>query len=335
MAAVCAVLESGHLVQGDEVDRFEKELAGFIGVKSAVAVSSGTTALHLSLLALRIGPGDEVVIPSFVCTALLNAVRLVGATPVLTDIDADHFNLDVGDVKRRITSRTKALILPHMFGQAADLEEALALGLPVIEDCAQSLGSRYCGSMTGSFGILAVFSFYATKVIATGEGGMVVSNHSELMDVIRDLRDYDERDDDLLRYNYKMTDIQASLGRSQLRQLPVFLDARKMIACRYDRAIEEMGIPVSPRRGDRDHIFYRYILRHKQAASLLQSMGERGISCRHPIYRPLHHYLNIPGFPVSEQAWRETLSIPIYPSLTEGDIVHIVSSLKNLLGKGA
>jgi perosamine synthetase len=192
-----------------------------VGIHSAVTVSSGTTALHLALAALPIHPGDEVIIPSFVCTALLNAIRLTGATPVLADCDETHFNLSVTDVKKRLSSRTKALIVPHLFGQAADLNELLAIGLPVIEDCAQSLGSRYEGKMTESFGTLAVFSFYATKFLATGEGGMVASSDAGLMEHIRDLRYYDEKDDDRIRFNCKMTDMHAALGRSQLRRLPV------------------------------------------------------------------------------------------------------------------
>jgi dTDP-4-amino-4,6-dideoxygalactose transaminase len=221
-----------------------------------------------------------------------------------------------------------------MFGQAADLRELTALGLPVIEDCAQSLGSRYLDKMTGSYGVLSIFSFYATKLLATGEGGMVMSSDERLMDDIRDLRDYDEKDDDRLRYNYKMTDIQAALGRSQRKRLPDFLERRQAIAQRYDQALQDVGVPVSLRQRDREHIYYRYILEHRQAQSLIRAMNERGIACRRPIYRPLHHYLGRTDFPITERAWQHTLSIPIYPALQDGDITYIEETLKTVLKRG-
>jgi perosamine synthetase len=194
-AAVSAVLKSGHLSQGYQVSQFEKALAAFIGTKAGVAVSSGTAALHLSLLALKIGKGDEVILPSYVCTAPFNAVHLVSATPVIADIDRKTFNVDVPDLKKRITPRTKAIIVPHMFGLPADLDEILSLGIPVIEDCALSVGSRYKGQRTGSFGTLSIFSFYTTKMIATGEGGMVLCSREDIIDAVRDLRDYDEKEE--------------------------------------------------------------------------------------------------------------------------------------------
>ncbi|MDQ5985411.1 MAG: GDP-perosamine synthase [Syntrophus sp. SKADARSKE-3] len=332
--AVSAVMESGSLAQGEQVAHFEAEIANYVGIRSAVAVSSGTTALHLALAALQIHPGDEVIIPSFICTALLNAVRLVGATPILADCEETHFNLSITDVKKRLSSRTKALVVPHLFGQAADLKELIGIGLPVIEDCAQSLGSRYEERMTGSFGTLAVFSFYATKLLATGEGGMVASSDIGLMESIRDLRDYDEKDDDRLRFNCKMTDMQAALGRSQLRRYSLFLKKRQAIAHRYDEAFKMMGLDVPVTMKDRDHIYYRYVIRHKYAESLIRTMNNLGISCRRPIYKPLHYYLRLNGFPASESLWQQTLSLPIYPSLPEEEVEQIISSLVMLIEKG-
>ena len=331
---VLAVLKSGCLVQGEQVAGFEDDMAAYVGVRSAVAVSSGTAALHLALLALDIGGGDEVIIPSFVCTALLNAVRYVGASPVPADIDPGHYNLSVPDVTRRITDRTKALIVPHLFGQAADLEELLNLGVPVIEDCAQSLGSRYRNRMTGSFGVLAIFSFYATKLIATGEGGMVASDRPDLLEKVRDLRDYDEKDDDRIRYNYKLTEMQAVLGRSQLRQLPGFLERRAAIAARYDAVVRQMGWNVPETYAHRNHIYFRYVLRQRDAAFVIGALNARGIACRRPVYRPLHHDLGLCNLPVTESVWQETFSLPIYPSLTDGDVSEIVSALEMLRKKG-
>ncbi|MBM4272745.1 MAG: DegT/DnrJ/EryC1/StrS aminotransferase family protein, partial [Deltaproteobacteria bacterium] len=229
-ASVLHILKSGHLAQGKQVEQFEKDLSSLIGVRGGVAVSSGTAALHLALLSLNTGSGDEIIIPDFVCTAPLNAIRYTGAVPVIADIDPLTYNIDVGDLKKRLTKKTKAIIIPHMFGLPADMEEILSLGIPVIEDCAQSLGSRYRDSCTGRLGTLSIFSFYATKMIATGEGGMVLSDDESLLEKIRDLRDYDEKELYTVRYNYKMTDFQAAFGISQLKKLFSFIKRRKEIA---------------------------------------------------------------------------------------------------------
>ncbi len=174
--AVAAVIESGNIAEGEVVQRFEKAFARKMGVQHAVAVSSGTAALHLALLAMGIGPDEEVIIPSYVCTALLHAVQYVGARPVLAEIDPLIFNIDPDDVQKRITTRTGAIIVPHLFGAAADLDKLLKLNVPIIEDCAQAVGGTYQQKPLGTFGDIAIFSFYATKVMATGEGEMVTSN---------------------------------------------------------------------------------------------------------------------------------------------------------------
>lgn len=331
---VLDVVRSGQLVQGREVAAFEKELAETVGLFDAVAVSSGTAALHLALRALEIGPGDEVLIPSFVCTALLHAVRQTGASPVLADCDPATYNLSPTDAKRRITPRTRAVIVPHLFGQAADLEAIQTLGLPVIEDCAQSLGSLYHQQPTGGFGVLAVFSFYATKVIATGEGGMVSSRDTALLERIRDLRDYDEKEEDTQRYNCKMTDMQAALGRSQLRKLPAFIARRQAIAAVYSRAFAPLGLAVPATGDNRTHIYYRYILRHDNASGLMAALEGLGIAARRPVFRPLHAYLGEKGYPEAEEVWRETLSLPLYPSLSEDETERIVSAMTSLFAKG-
>jgi dTDP-4-amino-4,6-dideoxygalactose transaminase len=329
--AVSTVLRSGQIAKGEQVARFEETLASLIGVKGGVATSSGTTALHLSLMVLEIGEGDEVVIPGFVCSALLNAVHLVRATPVLADINRETFNIDVQDVKRRLTKKTKAIIVPHMFGMAADIREIVSLGIPVIEDCAQSLGSHYEGAKAGSYGLLSVFSFYATKVICTGEGGMVTSNDEALLSRISDLRDYDEKDDDALRYNYKLTDMQAAMGLAQLRKLPGMIARRREIAAIYDGALQKypVSLPFCPR--NRDHIFYRYVIRTPRLMDVLASGGKNGIGYRRPVYKPLHRYLGISGYPETEAAFNEAVSIPIYPTLKDQEIKAIIENLSQIL----
>jgi dTDP-4-amino-4,6-dideoxygalactose transaminase len=325
--AVCAVLQSGQLAQGRKVRHFEKALASLTGVGGTVAVSSGSAALHLALLALDVGEGDEVAIPSFVCPALLNAVRYVRAVPVIVDIHPQSFNMDANDLKKRLTAKTKAVILPHMFGLPADIREIAALGVPIIEDCAQSLGSRYQGAPTGSFGTVSVFSFYATKVICTGEGGMIATDDAQLLEKIRDLRDYDEKEDNRLRFNYKLTDIQAALGLTQLRKLPVLIERRRSIAIRYDAFLRQNGFSIPSCPGDREHIYFRYVIRTQHLPEMLNAGRHAGIAYRRPVFKPLHHYLGITGYPESDRAFSQTLSIPIYPSLSDAEAASILHHL--------
>jgi dTDP-4-amino-4,6-dideoxygalactose transaminase len=329
--AVARVLMSGQVAQGEEVHRFERTLASLVGAGDAVAVSSGTAALHLALLALEIGAGDEVVIPSFVCPALLNAIGYVGAVPVPADIDGETFNIDVRDLKRRLTAKTRAVIVPHMFGLPADIREIVALGVPVIEDCAQSLGSSHRGAPAGSFGILSVFSFYATKVICTGEGGMIAAGDLRLIDKIRDLRDYDEKEDGRLRYNYKLTDLQAAMGVVQLGRLPAFIGRRRAIARQYDEFLREYPVSLPVRPQDREQIHYRYVLRTERLQGLLDAGIEAGISYRRPVFKPLHQYLGLAGFPATEGAFRRAVSLPLYPALRDAEVQTILRHLRSFL----
>jgi len=331
--AVAAVVRSGRVSQGNEVRRFETELARQVDVTDAVAVSSGTAGLHLALVSLEVGAGDEVVIPSFVCAALLNAVRFVGAEPVPADIDPETFNIDARDVERRLTPRTKAIIVPHLFGLPADIRRIAALGVPVVEDCAQSLGSRLAASPIGSLGVLSVFSFYATKVICTGEGGMVASRDEGLLDRIRDLRDYDEKVDDRPRFNYKLTDLQAAIGIVQLRKLPNFIARRRDIAARYDDFMNERGIPGPVCPPDREAIPYRYVVRSERLEEILAVGRKAGIGYRRPVFKPLHHYLGLSGYPHTDMAFASALSIPLYPSLSDAEIEAILDPLRPVLSK--
>ena len=328
--AVASVLHSGNIAQGSAVEKFEQELAGYIGVKGGVATSSGTAALHLALLALDITGKDTVALPSYVCTAVLNAVHYVGSSPLLIDIHPDTFNMDVEDLKRRLTPQVKAIIIPHTFGLAADLEEIMALGIPVIEDCAQSIGATYRNKLTGSFGNMSIFSFYATKMITTGEGGMVVSNSEEFLGKIRDLRDYDNKGNYGTRYNYKMTDFQASLGLSQLKKLNHFIEIRRKIAQRYNIELKNLcSLPVN-HGNDSKHIYYRYTINlSRDVESFLKLSKEKGINCERPVFKPLHRYLNLSGFTNTDRVWENAVSIPIYPTLTEKNMNTIIEFVKN------
>ncbi len=324
--AAAEVIESGRLAQGEVVGRFEAALSRMIGVKHAAATGSGTAALHLTLLAMDIGPGDEVVIPSYVCSALLNAVNHVGATPVLADVDPRTFNIDPDDVKNRLTGRTRALIVPHLFGLPSDMDALSRLGVPIIEDCAQSVGAAHRGEPAGSFGHAAVFSFYATKVMTTGEGGLVVSDSTGLIDRIKDLREYDNRDNYKIRYNYKMTDLQAAIGLCQLKRLPDFIKKRQAVARKYDREFEKIGIglPVN----DPGRIYFRYVVNlETPAEKWIKAVINQGVTCARPLYKPIHRYLGLQGYPVSERAWENSLSIPVYPALTDEQTDHVIHAV--------
>lgn len=320
---VMNVMKSGMLVQGEQVVRFEENLSSFIGVKNGVAVSSGTAAIHLSLIALGIGREDEVIIPSYVCPALLNAVMYVNAVPVIADINRSTFNIDADDLKKRITKKTKAIIVPHMFGLAAEIDRIISFGIPVIEDCAQSIGSLYQGHYTGTFGVCSIFSFYATKMLATGEGGMVLSDDDGLSRIIRELRDYDEKDLYSVRYNYKMTDIQAALGISQLKKVPSFIERRRKIADFYDGTLQKKTFSIPEVPGERKHIYYRYVLLLDNASGFIKEMKRKGIECKRPVFKPLHRYLGLSGYPVTEEIWNKAVSIPIYPSLSDEELRRI------------
>jgi dTDP-4-amino-4,6-dideoxygalactose transaminase len=327
--SVSEVIRSGRITQGELVEKFEKKVAKFIGLDGAVATNTGTSALHLSLIAVGIKKGDYVAIPSFVCAALLNAVKYVGAHPLLVDIDPETYNIDVRDLKKRIKKSTKAIILPHQFGLPADIDEILSLGIPVIEDCAQAIGAVYKGKKAGSFGRLSCFSFYATKVLSTGEGGMVASDSKNLLKKIRDLRGYDNKKNYTVRYNYKMTDIQAAMGIAQLKKLNAFLLKRVNIAKRYSSELQEFCNVPSVRYKDRKHIFFRFPIQIQGSVSkALNFFSERGVTCARPVFKPIHKYLQINGFPNTDTVWNNTISIPIYPSLTDKEICKILDVLK-------
>jgi perosamine synthetase len=321
--AVEAVIRSGHIAEGAVVARFEKAFAQKIGVKYAAATSSGTAALHLTLMAMGIGPDAEVIIPSYVCAALLHAIRYAGAKPVAAEIDPVSFNIDPDDVHKRMTSKTKAIIVPHLFGLAADLDRLLKLDVPIIEDCAQAVGGTYQQRMLGTFGEAAIFSFYATKVMATGEGGMVTSNSSEIIERVRDLKAYDRKKADTIRYSYKMTDVQAALGEVQLSRLGDFIERRRKVARQYVKAFESYDLRLPAE--DPEHIHYRFVIGLAgDCDSFLKKLALKEIECARPIFLPIHRHLHLGGFAVTEKIWKTSLSIPIYPSLTDSEIRRVI-----------
>lgn len=323
------VLLSRHIACGNMVERFENNMARYIGVKGGVAVSSGTAALHLALLSLGISDGDEVIIPSYVCLALLNAITYCGARPVIVDIVPETLNISFPDTSRALSKRTKAIIVPYIFGCPANIDEFFSLGIPVIEDCAQAIGATYKGKRLGGFGMLGIFSFYATKVITTGEGGMVISNDLRLLHKVRDLREYDKKRQFRLRYNYKMTDIQAAIGITQLKKLPRFLKKRRAIAKIYRDSLKDIPVFTQPEDG---HIFYRFIIMSKKKAeNIIAEFKKNGIEAKKPVFMPIHRYLGLDGFNNTEEAMSRAISIPIYPSLSDREVSKIASITRRCL----
>ncbi len=308
-AAVNAVLQSGHLAQGRQVESFERACAEFAGRRFAVAVSSGTAALHMALEALAVPAGERVAMPSYCCAALLTAVELNGSVPCLCDI-GDDFNLDAGS----IPPGTRAAIVPSLFGSPARVP---ACDL-VIEDVAQSFGGP-----AGRAAPAAVTSFYATKLITTGEGGMFFTDDAGLAEFVRDRRDYDNRPDFLRRHAYKMTDFQAAMGLVQLRRLPEFIRRRREIAQQYHDLLNglPMRLPEHPQ-----HVYFRYVIATNQRDTLEKWLNARQIEAKRPVYQPAHHYLG-GQFPLSQRAHDEALSLPIYPDLTDAEVGYIATSI--------
>lgn len=304
--AVARVLHTGRIAQGAEVEAFEAECAAFAGRGHAVAVNSGTAALHLALLALGIRQDDPVAFPSYACAALAQAVAWQGAKPVLCDIGHDY-NL----APAAVPAGVRAIIVPHLFGAPA----ALPVHENLIEDVAQSFGGP-----TGRVAKVAMTSFYATKLLTTGEGGMLLTDDAALAEEARDRRDYDNRDDFKVRYAYKMTDFQAAMGRVQLKRLKEFIRIRREIAQQYREAFQALPlrIPNHP-----DHVYFRYVVATARRDALEAFLQEHGIEAKRPIHRPAHHSLG-GAFPETEKAHHECLSIPIYPAMTSQEVRNVI-----------
>ena len=335
ISAVTDMIKKRMLSSGEEVQKFESEFKKYIGVKYSSAVNSGTAALHLSLLALNIKAGDEVIIPTFVCTALLNAVNYTGAMPVITDVSPDDGNITLQDVKKKLTKKTKAVIVPHMFGSPADVKGIASLGVPVIEDCAQAIGAELNNRKAGTMGQISIFSFYATKMMTTAEGGMVLSNDRRLIEKINDLRSYDHRDYYKVRFNYKMTDIAAAIGRCQLLKIESFIKSRRAIADYYRKKIESGKLIHPAEKAGTRHVFFRYVIKlnNMTAIKAVARFKKSGVNAELPLYLPLHRYLRLDrkNYSGAENLYREALSIPIYPDLKKIEMNKVASSAKEII----
>lgn len=344
-AAVLGVLASGQYTLGDEVASFEREFADYCGVRHAIAVNSGTSALHLSLLAAGVGPGDEVITVPFTFVATASAICYAGARPVFVDVEPQTLTIDPAQVEAKVTSRTKAIVPVHLYGQMADMDAlnviAARYGIAVIEDACQAHGAEYKGRRAGSIGLSGCFSFYPGKNLgACGEAGMAVTNDDDQANAMRMLRDWGQaqRYHHVLKgFNYRMDAIQGAILRVKLRHIEGWTEMRRAHASRYARLLEAMtDISTPVETIGRRHVYHVYAIRSRGRDRLRQALAERGVQSglHYPI--PIHlqqaHADLAYGegdFPVSEAAAREVLSLPIYPEMSTSQLDAVVAALES------
>jgi perosamine synthetase len=347
--AVARVMESGMIAQGQVVAEFERSFASYCGVNHAVATSNGTTALHAALLAAGIGSGDEVIVPSFTFIATATSVSMCGARPVFADVDDRIFTLDPGSVEALITPKTRAVMGVHLFGQPFDIPALSGLcrdhDLLLIEDAAQAHGSTIGGRRTGSLGDLACFSFYATKNMTTGEGGMVTTADSGLADRIRLLINHGQKEKYLhttLGYNYRMTDMAAAMGLVQLKKLDGMNAKRAANAGYLDLGLRCPGLITPQVRPGSTHVYHQYVVRVEKGARLsrdafMEALAERGVGTAIHYPRPVHEqplYRGQQGkdpCPVSSRLASTVLSLPVHPLVSEEDLRAIVQAVHEVM----
>jgi dTDP-4-amino-4,6-dideoxygalactose transaminase len=328
---VVGLLAPGWAADGPRVRDFQQEAARWFGAERGVAVNSGSSALQLALRAAGAGPGSRVAVPAYCCAALLNAVSAAGAEPLIVDSVPGGYHLSPDDLANRWESGIAAIVAVHMFGDPVDVEPFRRFGVPIIEDCAQSIGARVHGRYTGAVGDLSIGSFYATKVLTTGHGGIVTSTNSALVEAVSDLTEYDNRDDWQPRFSVGMSELQAALGLWQLARLGDFLRRRRAIADYYTgQAVAELGLaPANQCTAGAEPIFYRFVLRARDAEEAFQRLRLAGVDAKRPVYRPLHHYLG-GEFPHAQAAHAQIVSLPIYPTLADADVEHVAAAVKAL-----
>jgi len=333
--AVSMVLESSRFILGEEVASFEREFGNYCGAGECVAVNSGTSALHLALLAAGIGPGDEVITVPFTFVASVAAILYTGARPVLVDIDPRCFNIDPAAIEGAITSRTKAIMAVHLYGQTADMDPILDIArrheLVVIEDAAQAHGAKYNGRRAGTLGDIGCFSFYPTKNLgAYGEGGAVTTNNPDYAKKIRMLRDWgqDSKYHHVLRgFNYRLEGLQGAILRVKLRHLEQWTEARRAIAAKYDQQLAASGLSLPREMPGARHVYHVYSLRTPDRDSFRATLEAQGIQTAIHYAIPVHlqpAYAELGygkgSFPESEAAANEVVALPIYPELTEAQV---------------
>ncbi len=366
IAEVVDTLKSGWITMGPKTIRFEEEFAGYISSKYAIAVNSGTAALHLAVKAIDLRPGDEVIIPTTTFTATGEVICYGNAVPVIVDVERETHNISVAAIEKAITPKTKAMIPVHMAGQPCDMDEIIQLAgahhLFVIEDAAHAIPAWYRKRRIGSIADITCFSFYSTKPLATGEGGMVTTEKEDWAERVRTLRLHGISKDAWKRYSkggswyyeviepgfkYNMTDLQASLGIAQLRKVDWLWEKRKEIARRYTDAFASTGCVIPPTvKSDRQSAWHLYIIKlHLEALSIdrnsfIEKLRERGIETsvhfiplhRHPFYKNTFG-LTPEAFPSAEWLYERSISLPIYPGMTDAEVDYVIEQVTDLCRK--
>lgn len=339
--AIERVLDNSSFILGSEVEDFEKQFASYNKTKHCIGISSGTSALTLSLKALNIKPGDEIITPvnSFIATSV--AISSVGAKPVFIDINKDTYNIDHTKIKKKITSKTKAILPVHLYGQSLNMDKITEIAeeknLHIIEDACQAHGAEYKNKKVGSIGNLGCFSFYPSKNLgAFGDGGAVITNNEELAEKIRMFRNYGEKKKyhhKVIGENLRLSGLQASILKIKLKYLDNWNQSRKNNAALYNRLLENIDI-ITPRQ-IQDHVYHLYVIRTKNRQELQNFLTKNGIQTgiHYPIpislqeaYKHLNHKEN--DFPVSEQYSKEILSLPMSPELTPEEITYVTNKIK-------
>ncbi|MFH0958448.1 MAG: DegT/DnrJ/EryC1/StrS family aminotransferase [Pseudomonadota bacterium] len=341
--AVLRVLDSNQYIGGPEIENFEREISTYCNAKYAVGVSSGTDALLISLMVMNVGPGDEVIVPSYTFFSTAGSVSRLGAKPIFCDIDPKTFNIDVDKVSRLISPRTKAIIPVHLFGQSVDMENITNIandkGLQVIEDAAQAVGAKYKNQMAGSMGAFGCLSFFPSKNLGgIGDGGLVMTNDSDFYELLLSLRQHGATE----RYyhsriggNFRMDAIQAAVLRVKLHYLDQWTKMRRTNATRYLKGLKDLEnsgfIELPVEITDNFHVYNQFVIRALNRDALQKFMGEQGVGTA--IYYPLPLHLQecfkelglkIGALPESEKAAEETLALPIFPGLTNDQMDFVV-----------
>jgi perosamine synthetase len=340
--------------KGKFVDQFEEEFASYVGVRHAVAVSSGTAALHLALAALDIRPGDEIIMPTFTMIACANVAKYLGAKPVLVDSEISTWNIDPNKIEEKITNKTKAIMAVHIYGHPADMDPIMKIaknyGLYVIEDAAEAHGAEYKGRKVGSIGDLGCFSFYANKIITTGEGGMITTNDDKIAEKVRKLRDqgYDLTMrkwliHDVVGYNYRLTNLQAALGLAQLERIEDFINKHRENAYHYNSLLKGIrGVTLPPEMSWAKNVYWMYTILIDEEIlgitrdDLIKKLEIYGIDTR-STFLPIHlqpPYRDIyidEKYPIAELLGRRGINLPSGNSTTKEDIEYVASAIKDVI----
>ncbi len=335
LAAVAAVLTSGRLTMGPQVDAFERAVANAVGTADAVAVSSGTAAIHLALLALGVGPGDEVIVPAYTFPATANAVELCRARAVLVDVDPETFLVRPELVAEAVTERTRAVLAVHLFGRPIaweDLQTAVPQDVVLVEDAAGALGARYRGTPCGSLGLLGCLSFHPRKIVTTGEGGAVTTDEAELAAAVRRLRHHGITgppvEIETPGFNYRLPDVLCALGVPQLERLEALLAARERVAAWYAERLEHLvGVP-SAEEGDR-HGWQAYVVTLRRRDDALAGLRAEGIEAQIGTYavHRLAAYRDRGSFPGADAAFERALALPFATTMTEADVDRVATAV--------